>query len=248
MICSKKRIVPFMIAAIFGLSGVFTACQRMTKPAPQQEEESGQLASPPSSLEDLQKGSEEIIKSLEALDEDKLKEVDKNISTLQGKWNSFWPKAQSAGADEELKRQFESALDHLTNIISNGNDITEIDKDQAMHASVLLTKTLPDFMDLFKTEIPTDIYRLRFLSQDLHAYTVENNWQMAKENMKQILLIWQGFQPTLSKKDKDLALEMDYAIEQLTNVVSQNNPNLTEVKVKDVMLKIVDKAEKKYEE
>ena len=97
-------------------------------------------------------------------------------------------------------------------------------------SSVEVTKNIPKFMSLFKSPVPPDLFKLKYLVRHLSVASKLENWDIVSADFKDIMDTWESVQPKVVEIDANLKTQLVQSIGELEDVISSKNVNLTGVK------------------
>lgn len=124
-----------------------------------------------------------------------------------------------------------------------------------INASVEVTKYIPEFMTLFKSTVPPNIYKLKYFVRHLNIASRQQNWEAVNNGISSFTQTWESVESTATEADEDLRITLNQNIEELKSVVESKKVNLIGVKsnvlienLDNLIKKIEDKEKEKKEE
>lgn len=157
--------------------------------------------------------------------------------------------AESQG-DEEEKKNPKEILDEIDPLISASEEDLAI-----INSALEVTKYIPNLMSLFESPTPPDIFKLKYLVRHLHVASKLEDWDTASADLKSVKETWESVQPKVLETDEDLKTQLDQSINELEDVISSENANITGVKcnfiieqIESLTKTIKEKEEEKKEE
>ncbi len=183
----------------------------------------------------VNKAMEESKKEIE-LEHEKT-EVQLQIQMDQGK-NS----GDDAGGQEPSppKLPKEVLPDHYPVLTSSLSEL------QVSEAVVELTKHIPSFIGLYKSELPPEVLKSKYYIRSIKISAKQKNWEKASIQLNKLKETWTGLQPKIIKKKEDMAVQFNQSIVELEEVTMQKNPTLATVK-SDIALENIHAMSKLYE-
>ncbi len=128
---------------------------------------------------------------------------------------------------EEKDKDPKTVLEKMNPIIS----VAEADL-QIINASVEVTKHIPEFMDLFKSEVPSELYKLKYLIRHLNVFAKLKDWEVVSAGLESVEETWNSVKSTVMETDEDMKIKLEQNITELKDVIDSKNANLTGVKSK----------------
>lgn len=104
-------------------------------------------------------------------------------------------------------------------------------------------KYIPDLEDLFQTETPTDIKRLKFYAQDISFKSEVQKWDEVSKDIIDMNSVWKTLKPKLPKEAKNSADKFEAGLSELEKAVKSQNKVLIKIKA-DVLLQDIKSLEK----
>lgn len=151
---------------------------------------------------------------------------------------------KSSGSGGENKEEFtlpeESLPDNFPLMTASPSEL------KITHAAVKLTKHIPYMTDLFETKIPSEILTLKYLIRDIKISSKQANWELVKEDLKEIEDIWPRLQPKIIEKKESLSIQFNQSLFELKDVVNQKDSTLTTIK-SDITLENIKKMTELFE-
>lgn len=136
--------------------------------------------------------------------------------------------SQKSSPMEEKKP--EEILKEIDPIIKDSQEDLTI-----INASIEITKYMPKFMQLFKSNVPPDLFKLKYYIRHLDVASKMIKWDVAAMDMENISQTWDSVLPTAIQIDPDMKVQLDQSIKELKDVVASKNSNLTGIKTKVIM-------------
>ncbi len=180
-------------------------------------------------------------KKKEKKNEDVLKKFDSlkdEVAELHSLWNSAEPKLIKSLASQSSIKNFEKALNILT------NTILEPDEYVNLLSLIELYRYLPDFYELYKTKEPADLDRLRYGIKKIILVSEKDDYENEIASFDYLQNIWSKAKP---KFDEDLISTINRFDLALTDLkASIDNKNKIIIKAKaQVLIKIIDEISEK---
>ncbi|HHV99889.1 MAG TPA: hypothetical protein GXX36_10035 [Clostridiaceae bacterium] len=172
---------------------------------------------------------------------DPWKEITPVINDMHFKWNGYMPEAAKKGANKELIDNFSSALNNLTNTVTNKN------KTDTLMAASNLYGYIPDFYSLYKTSTSPEIKRIRHYSRNAILNSMTGNWEQAGKDINKLKDSWSLFKNTVPNDNEEDSSKLDFSIYELEKVIKEKNQSLTDIKGR-VTLSNIQSLEKALEE
>jgi hypothetical protein len=264
---SKIVCAIFIFLLLFNLSG----CKNKQQNKPQKKPQTSQKTEVPKELSKIEKDIEKIIKEAQKIkekpqsdqekqsdkeekdkkdkkEEDKKtpkktpedkswEEINKAIKDIHTDWNSLAPLVTKEGAKLNLINSMSAAINDLTIMANKKSKI-----DVLIYANNVY-KYIPDLEDLFQTEAPTDIKRLKFYAQDIAFKSEVQKWEEISKDLIDINSVWQTLKPKLPKEAKNSADKFEAGITELQKAIKSQNKVLTKIKA-EVLLQDIKSLEK----
>ncbi|MCG8482911.1 MAG: hypothetical protein MJA31_06340 [Clostridia bacterium] len=149
----------------------------------------------------------------------------------------------------EEKKDPKKVLEEIDPILSATNEELII-----VNAAVEVTQHIPKFMTSFKNPVPPDMYKLKYLVRHLDVASKLGDWETASGDMTSLSTTWSSLQPSAVEADPDLKIQLNQSIEEMKDVITSKNANLTGIKSKlviehiDALVKKMKEAEEKEKE
>ncbi|SHF15784.1 hypothetical protein SAMN02745195_01959 [Thermoanaerobacter uzonensis DSM 18761] len=260
---SKIVCAIFIFLLLFNLSG----CKNKQQNKHQKKPQTSQKTEVPKELSKIEKDIEKIIKEAQKIKEkpqsdqekqsDKEKkdkkeedkkspkktpedksweEINKAIKNIHTDWNSLTPLVTKEGAKLNLINSMGAAINDLTIIANKKSKI-----DVLIYANNVY-KYIPDLEDLFQSEAPTDIKRLKFYAQDIAFKSEVQKWEEISKDLIDINSVWQTLKPKLPKEAKNSADKFEAGVAELQKAIKSQNKVLTKIK-SDVLLQDIKSLE-----
>lgn len=152
--------------------------------------------------------------------------IKQEVIRLHQLWNAFEPQAMKSGADMKSVSSFESHLNDLPSRLLNK------DRYGAQLAANGAAACLPDFMQLFESKSPPDLWRLRYLARDLLLKTEDGDWSGAERDLQLISSLWFKSRAGLPGSKSNQVSKAQYALTDLENSVKTRDRWLVMLKEK----------------
>lgn len=251
---SKIVCALLIFLLLFSLSG----CKNKQQNKPQKKPQTSQKTELPKELSKIEEDIEKIIKEVQKIKEktqtaqnaqkdkkDEKKEKDKNKSKqitqktpeeksweqvdkltkdIHINWNSLNPIAVKAGAKLNLINSMSAAINDFT-ITTNKKS-----KIDVLISANNVYKYIPDLEDLFQTETPTDIKRLKFYAQDISFKSEVQKWDEVSKDIIDMNSVWKTLKPKLPKEAKNSADKFEAGLSELEKAVKSQNKVLIKIK------------------
>lgn len=157
---------------------------------------------------------------------------------LHDKWNRFEPKAVEAGATQTDIKGIEEELDNLTMMITAKN------RSGARLAVNRAAGYLPNFMKLYATKVPPDLYLMQVLTRNVMAKVDDGDWGGAEQDMLKMKTTWSQLLVQLkdeSKAETDKThlaqLDLEDALQKRDQVLVLIKGNILEKNLADLIKK-----------
>ncbi|NLB18756.1 MAG: hypothetical protein GX825_08535 [Syntrophomonadaceae bacterium] len=165
------------------------------------------------------------------------KEMDK-VRSLHRHWNGLEPKAVAKGLSAIVQANLEESLGNLTASVENR---------QPLPAELAANQVFRNYIEVahrFKTEIPSDLERVRYHVTESRLQSIMGSWDKAEEEARQSLEIWQRLAYSLEKIQRTELNQMEHSLTDLVGAVQKKSSILTEIK-SEIALDNLEQLEKK---
>lgn len=215
------------------------------KPAPQEEEKSEDGQDQQQQSEDepgskgMQQDSEGDTKKATQSEEEKEPESSDQKTEEPSEGSSM----------TEEKKDPQKVIEEIDPILSATKEELNI-----INSAVEVTQHLPKFMTSFKNPVPPDMFKLKYLVRHLDVTSKLGDWDMAISDMSNLSSTWSSLQPSAVEASPDLKIQLNQSIEELKDVITSKNANLTGIKSRlvieqiDAIVKKLKDAEEKEKE
>lgn len=163
--------------------------------------------------------------------------IAKAVKDIHTNWNTLNPLVVKAGAKPNLINSISTAINDLT---TKTNQKSKID---VMLSANNVYKYIPDLEDLFKTEIPPDIKRLKYYAMDISFNGEAEKWDQASKDVTDLNALWKSLKPKLPKEAKAASDKFEAGLLELEKAVKSKDKNITKIK-SDVLVSDVKSIEK----
>jgi len=185
---------------------------------------------PPRQVDILESNLEDIIDEIDNKDWQKasikMNEINKNFYVLK-----------------PMLRAHMISNDIINNIIAEISQLEKaVESKNAYQAKVhanLITGYIPDILDFYKVEIPTDVPRLEYLGRTIILNIENNDWDSANTNFNKAVKIWDVLQTKLNNTYGKL---IDYG-NQVKSVLQQSITNKDAEKSTRILKDVLDKVD-----
>ncbi len=157
---------------------------------------------------------------------------------------------QEQDQSSEEKKDPKKVLDEINPIISVAKEDLII-----INASVEVTKHIPEFMSLYTSETPPDLYKLQYLIRHLDVAAKLESWDIVSEDFTSIEETWDAVKTKVMETDEDMKIKLEQSIGELKDVVHSKRINLIGVKskltldnIESVIKKLKEKEKEKNKE
>jgi len=108
------------------------------------------------------------------------------------------------------------------------------------------TKYIADFKELYKTNPPPDIERLKYFVRETNIKAVQGDWDGAERNAKEAKEAWDRAKTRVKKDDMDKATRLDMSVTDFNQVVASRDANLLKIKM-DIIMNNIEDMEDSFE-
>ena len=168
-------------------------------------------------------------------------EIDSTINKLHYQWNSFISFAMEINTSAELIDNFSMALNNLTNMILNRDQVNSLMAANNLYAYI------PDFYMLFDTPYSPEIKRLRHYTRSAMLNIFIENWADSEKDLQNLKSSWSFYKNSIQKERPERANKLDYSIHEFEMVINEKNKSLSSIKGK-VTLNNIDVLENEQKE
>ena len=183
----------------------------------------------PRQVETLESNLEDIIDDINNNDWKKaiikMSEINNNFVVLK-------PMLQAHMISKDIINKIENEISNLQNAVESKNAY-----QAKVHAN-LITGYIPDILDFYKVEIPTDVSRLEYLGRAIVLDIENNNWDSANANFQKAVKIWDGLEKKLSNTYNNLIDYGNQAIVLLKQSINSKDAVKTTSILKDLLNKV----------
>lgn len=248
------RLSIFLLMSILMLNII--SCSPQKKPLSKESQQEEGDKEVPKELEELKKALDKIENTLKEIHEEKKKtqeqdeklkkekdnqekfdKLKKDVTEIHSLWNSFEPKAVASLAPQKTIVAFKNALNVFTDAIQKPDEYLNL------LAINELYKYLPDFFELYKTEEPPDLDRLRYGIKKIKLVSEKEDFNTAKITLEYLTEVWSKAKPKFKKDAMSSINKFDFALNDLKTSIESKNKIIMETK-SEVALKIVDEIGK----
>lgn len=180
----------------------------------------------------------------EPQEEEKKEQVHEQQKALQSNENTQKSQDESSNKNTEKEENEQNDIQQqkLANFQQQDHDpkevLDEIDpilsatKEDLtiVNSAVKVTQHIPKFMLLFKSPVPPDMYKLKYLVRHLDVSSKLMRWNVVSTDLNSILATWSSLQSSAVEADPDIKIQLDQSIDELKDVVTSKNINLTGIK------------------
>lgn len=159
-------------------------------------------------------------------------------------------KTESPGATEAEGKDSKSVLEKIDPMISVAKEDLQI-----INSSVEVTKYIPEFMSLFKSTVPPNIYKLKYFVRHLTIAAKQESWEEVSTSFDEFKQLWDTVESDATEADSDLKIQLKQGIDELENVIKTENVNLVGIKsnllignIESLIKKIEEKEKEKKKE
>lgn len=166
-------------------------------------------------------------------------QLENMINDLHLNWNTLNPISLKAGAKPDLIENMNQSIIALTDNIFNRKP------KEAIKSANTVYKYLPDFEDLFKSEKPTDIKRIKFYLRQIKIDLDDKKWAEIKNSLIGLKNTWNSLKKELKDEKQDiLKSKMEFGISELENNINNQNENMVkiELNVLEENIKLIEKS------
>jgi len=183
----------------------------------------------PRQVETLESNLEDIIDDINNNDWQKaiikMGEINNNFIVLK-------PMLQAHMISKDIINKIENEISNLQNAVESKNAY-----QAKVHAN-LITGYIPDILDFYKVEIPTDVSRLEYLGRAIVLDIENNNWDSANANFQKAVKIWDDLEKKLSSTYNNLIDYGNQAIVLLKQSINSKDAVKTTSILKDLLNKV----------
>ena len=184
----------------------------------------------PRQLDTLESNLEDIIDDINNNDWQKatikMNEIYNNFYVLK-------PMLQAHMISKDVITNMENEIIKLQSAVESKNAY-----QTKVHAN-LITGYIPDILDLYKVEIPTDVPRLEYLGRTIILDIENNDWDLANVNFQKAVKIWDVLQTKFSDSFSNI---IDYG-NQIKSLLQQSISNKDANKTTSILKDVLDKVD-----
>lgn len=224
---------------------IIKEAQKTAKKPAQQGQQEGQAKQQKEKKNSKEKGNEQ--KKSEGGEQQKANQqspeqkswdtITKTVKDIHTNWNILNPIAVKAGAKPNLINSMSTAINDLTSNASQKSKIA------VMMSANNVYKYIPDIEDLFKTEIPTDVKRLKYYTTDIAFNGETEKWDLASKDLTDLNAVWKSLKPKLPKEAKTAIDKFEAGLLELEKAVKSKDKTITKIK-SDVLMSDIKSIEK----
>jgi len=224
------------------IDNIISNLEKISKGSQEKEQKKAQMnqqkESPPKEENKQEKNNEEKSQVTQK-GEDLWAKLENTVNDLHLNWNTLSPISLKAGAKTDLIEKMNQSIITLTDYI-----FKKMPKE-AIQSANLVYKYIPDFEDLFKSEKPTDIKRIKYYLRQIKIELDEKNWAGIKNNLSELKNSWSSLKKELKDEKQDiLKSKMEFGISELENAINNQNENMVkiELNVLEETVKLIEKS------
>jgi len=184
----------------------------------------------PRQLETLESDLEDIIDDINNSDWQKatirMNEIINNFYVLK-------PMLQAHMISNEIINNIDNEITQLQ------NEITAKNAYQAKALANLITGYIPDILDFYKVEIPTDVPRLEYLGRTIILDIENNDWDSVNVNFQKAVKIWD----VLQKKSTSTYSSLINYGNQIISLLQQSIGSKDAVNTTSILKDLLDKID-----
>ncbi len=139
-------------------------------------------------------------------------------------WNSLMPEAVQKGMSTEARTQFSQALDQLTQAISSQQ------LEASMSAALTLYKNYADMARLFSTQVPAELYQVKYEIMAAVFEASQKNWTKAEEHIPKMREQWMYLGAQAKDVDSKMLSKTEFSISDLQDAVKTKQTDLVMIK------------------
>ena len=184
----------------------------------------------PRQLDTLQSDLEDMI------DDINNKDWQKATTKMDGITNTFYvlkPMIKAHMISNEIINNIDNGIAQLQNAVAAKNAF------KAKVQANLITGYIPDILDSYKVEIPTDVPRLEYLGRAIILDIENNDWDLANVNFQKAIKIWDVLQTKFSDSFSNI---IDYG-NQIKSLLQQSISNKDANKTTSILKDMLDKVD-----
>lgn len=106
---------------------------------------------------------------------------------------------------------------------------------EIINYSIELTKSIPSFMGLYSSDVPPEIYTLKYLIRHLNLSAKLENWEEAYTTGEKIIKNWDTLELKMIKKNEELAVQIKQGIKELEEVLVDKNTKIIGMKGNNIL-------------
>jgi hypothetical protein len=174
----------------------------------------------PGSLVTIEAAAEDIIDFAPSGGWDK---ISKDVTDIANAWSAFQPKANQAGASQDIQDAMNSSIAKLQSALASK------DSSATMQASNDVSAAVVELFALYSPKVPADIGRLDVLERQVILDVAAKDYSGATKILAKIMSVWSEVKPSvLEHNGKDVAAQFQESLDtQVVRLDSKNYADLT---------------------
>lgn len=151
-------------------------------------------------------------------------ELQTQAESIHDQWNRFETRAVEAGANPEEINGIEMELDTLP------TQIAAQDRSGARLAVNSAASYLPDFMELYSTKVPPDLYRMQVMTRGVMIRVDDGDWAGAEQEMLKMKTTWSKLLVQMEDRAKEETDKTHLAQLDLESALQKRDQRLVLIK------------------
>lgn len=147
-----------------------------------------------------------------------------SMRDIHQNWNKLMPEAVQAGMSTEARNQFSQALDQLTQAVSSQQ------LESSMSAALALYKNYADMARLFSTQVPAELYQVKYEIMTAVFEASQKNWTKAEEHIPKMREQWMYLGAQAKNVDTKLLSQTEFSISDLQDAIRTKQADLIMIK------------------
>lgn len=184
-------------------------------------------------LDSLESNAEDIIDDIVKANwksaDTKIKKIKTNMNIIEKYYKSV-----------HIPKDLITNLDNAT--ISLSKEVTAKNKLESQIKANLVTKYIPNIIDLDKQPMPTDVMRLDYLGREISLNSQKKNYISAANNLNTTKFIWINVKDKMSSTYNKDIININTMLSNLEKSIVQKNSDAI-IKNSNIFLEGVDKLE-----
>lgn len=159
--------------------------------------------------------------------------VEENVTKLHRQWNVLETNLQDVKVSQTKAEEYEKLMDEATKNIS----------DKKIEESLMslneLTNYLAEFRNYFKSKVPYEIYKLKYLTRKIALLASAEDYEAALEETKKLEEVAKGLRQKIIEKDGEKVIsKYELSLQDLQHELKAENQQIAQIKSAIVMKNI----------